>query len=227
MFKVENNVPDVYVQESRDFQLFSRLYDLVFQCSRFSIDSMRYASDSRRCHDSLLPLISTKVGFFTNTRLTDIAHRKILAAFPYIVRYKGSLKGLQLIANLLGTILNTSVTLKQDDVDKNLIIFSFDTYAPDFALLDDMLSYMRPTGFLIDYEITSSTTSQHDYAVSDFVKVTDMSDIEQIYNNETDVTYTVDIEHNDNVYTSTVGFTQIYDNVKELTQEQEGEQVIE
>ena len=35
MFRVENNVPDVYVQESRDFQLFCKLYDLAFQGSRF------------------------------------------------------------------------------------------------------------------------------------------------------------------------------------------------
>ena len=84
MFLVENNVPDVYVQESRDFQLFSRLYDLVFQSSRFSIDSIPYASDTMHCNDALLPLIATKVGFFTDVNLTNYSHRKVLSAFYYI-----------------------------------------------------------------------------------------------------------------------------------------------
>ena len=50
MFRLQNNVPEVYVDKSRDFQLFCRLYDSCFGGVKFSIDSM-----SRLTNASILP----------------------------------------------------------------------------------------------------------------------------------------------------------------------------
>lgn len=224
MFRVEQNVPDVYVQESRDFQLLSKLYDLVFQSSRFSIDSMRVLSDTMHCNESVLPLISTKVGFFTDSNLTDNSHRKILSAFPYIIKYKGSMKGLKLIVNLLGSILNTKIFVEQpllDDltVDRNRVLISFDKYAPDYQILEDILYYMRPTGCLIDYSIKTDIQTKTNFVLSaDNVKITTNTDGKEIYpvnkisSNDTDYSYTSAIHDEtkpNNIFRSTVGFTQI------------------
>ena len=106
MFRVENNVPDIYVNESRDFQLIARLYDLAIQSSRFSIDSLVYASDTMKCNEQLLPLLATKLGIFDNLKLTDLQYRQILSAFPYIIRYKGSPTAIQLVLRLFGRMYN-------------------------------------------------------------------------------------------------------------------------
>ena len=78
MFLVRDNVPEVYIQESRDFQLFSELYDLAIQSSRFSIDSLEEATSSMYCNSSILPLLATKVGLFEELNLPDIAYRKAI-----------------------------------------------------------------------------------------------------------------------------------------------------
>ena len=38
--RLTENVPDIYVKESRDFQLLCRLYDMTHQDIRYHIDTM-------------------------------------------------------------------------------------------------------------------------------------------------------------------------------------------
>ena len=156
MFRVENNVPEVYVQESRDFQLLARLYDLVFQSSRFSIDSMQRTADTMHCNASLLPLLGTKVGLFEDLKLSDATYRKVLAAFPYIIKYKGSQKAIKLIINLFEQLINTKIELLQDPEDHYKITLRFVEFPPNIELLYALLDYIRPTGLIIDHIVSST-----------------------------------------------------------------------
>ena len=169
MFLVENNVPDVYVNESRDFQLVSRLYDLVFQSTRFSIDSMDYISDINKCNDSLLDLIGSKVGFFSSLKLTDSTYRKVLAAFPHIMRHKGSKEGIQLILNLFMHITNAKLTMKETS-DPSIITIVFHDYMLNVDLLKALIEYIRPTGLIIAYEFLTHIDSGADYLLTDSVR---------------------------------------------------------
>lgn len=47
--RLQNNVPEVYVKESRDFQLLCRLYDCILNGVKFDIDSMLNITDSKSC----------------------------------------------------------------------------------------------------------------------------------------------------------------------------------
>lgn len=209
MFRVENNVPDVYVNESRDFQLISRLYDLVFQSTRFSIDSMSKISDTIRCNDNLLPLIATKVGFFTDLNLTSKSDRMILSAFPYILKYKGSLKSVELTANLFGRIVNSHVDVRQDPEDKNHIILNFDKFSPNIDILYALLNYIRPTGIVIDFEMVTKDSVAIAYETSDEVNVTFFDTGNEVFK----LDYKTDkIDKNDKTdkndkYSTNIGFT--------------------
>ena len=69
MFRTENNVPQNYIEESRDFQLLSRLYDLTYNGLRYNIDSMINLNDPMKINEQFLPLLGTKVGFITNKNI--------------------------------------------------------------------------------------------------------------------------------------------------------------
>lgn len=193
MFRVTENVPDIYVEESRDFQLLARLYDLAFHCSRFSIDSMKYISDAHYCNESILPLLSSKVGFFNDKDLEDRYHRFIVCAFPYIIKNKGSAKSVQQVTNLFSRLVNASfvVTLGNND-----ITITFESYAPDVVLLREVLSYVKPAGMTLKFElITPIPESASTYAYEDKIKVH---------------TYTTR-KHNSNVTTSAKGSFRVPD----------------
>ena len=211
MFRVENNVPEVYVRESRDFQLFSRLYDLVFQSSRFSIDSLESVSDTMRCNDTLLPLIAKKVGFFTDLKLTSNADRQILSAFPYIINYKGSLKGIELVANVLERIMNTKVTVDTDEEDHSRVTILFDKYTPNVSLLYALLDYIRPTGLVIEYKIQNKLKFDVDYETYDQVSIRKTSVVDDTSEDyASGVVVSVDSTNKNNPdIASNIGFTEI------------------
>ena len=100
MIRLQDKTPEVYCAESRDFQLFCRLYDCVINGVKFDIDTIPDILDAMTCRTSMLQLLQTKLGFFTNKKLTDDALRYVLTAFPIMVKNKGSLKSIQQAVNV-------------------------------------------------------------------------------------------------------------------------------
>lgn len=90
MFRLQNHVPEVYADQSRDFQLFCRLYDACFCGVKFSIDSMARVTSTQFCDSSILELLKTKLGLFSTVTVDTNELRYLLQAFPTIIRYKGS-----------------------------------------------------------------------------------------------------------------------------------------
>lgn len=173
MFRVENNVPEVYVHKSRDFQLLSRLYDLAFQDVKKSILSLERLTDTNSCNTLVLPLLGTKVGFFTNSTTPDEMYRKVLSAFPLIIRHKGSAKGLQLVVNLFERLINTPVTLI---LEENKAIITFRAYSPPVQLFEDLLEYIRPTGYEIEWKVDVDVPAKDvDYVYTDIVSDEDFT----------------------------------------------------
>ena len=162
MFRVKQNVPDIYPQESRDFQLLSHLYDLVVQSSRFSIDSMQRISNTMRCNENLLPLIGSKVGFYTKLNVTDKVYRQIVAAYPYIIQYKGSKKAFDLCCNLVERIFNIKLTYSWNTTDQ-VILLTFQDYEPsNFEIVKELFDCVRPCGVSIQYELKPVVPEEHD-----------------------------------------------------------------
>ena len=59
LFRLQNNVPSVYVNSSRDFQLLCRLYDAAFNNVMFDADSISDITNTDRCSARVLPLLQT------------------------------------------------------------------------------------------------------------------------------------------------------------------------
>ena len=92
MFRTAENVPEIYVNESRDFQVFARVKDASFNAVKYAIDSIRHTSNTLEMNSSLLPLLKSKVGFFESDQLTEDQLRYLLAGFPALLRNKGHVR---------------------------------------------------------------------------------------------------------------------------------------
>ena len=81
--------PQVYSEESRDFQLLCRIGDFAFNEVKYETDSITNIINTDKIKDNILPLLQTKVGFFSNTTsLTSDELRLVLKIFPYIIKLK-------------------------------------------------------------------------------------------------------------------------------------------
>lgn len=156
LYRLQNEVPSVYVNKSRDFQLFCRLYDCVNNGVKFDIDSMIYLYDPMRTNNRILTLLAGKCGFFPKRDLNDNMLRYIISAFPYLIKYKGSRRGIEAaIATVLkadNIYANYSVVIDNDSHSIDILVDEeFDRVA-----LTELLNYILPVGYL--YSMSQADT---------------------------------------------------------------------
>lgn len=181
MFRLENNVPEIYVQESRDFQLFCRLYDSVFGGVKFSIDSLQHATLTSQCNDALLDLLRLKVGLFKDLNVSNSELRIILDAFPHIMRYKGSERALKYILNVYQRLIkdNTSSyiysiineTSDENKEDSYTIYVRFSKEQKYDALLKELIQLILPAGYNLVYEIAQISNPSHALILENNVEI--------------------------------------------------------
>ena len=156
--RLQDNVPEIYVNESRDFQLLCRLYDCIINGVKFDIDSIRYITDTKNCNSRLLDLLKTKIGFYNDKYIFSDDMRIILEAFPYIIKYKGSKRGIiQTICLFLKVNrIKTETQLKIDNTNY-FIEIGINANIQNTTILDEILKYIIPTGYKYRYYFYEGT----------------------------------------------------------------------
>lgn len=153
MIRLQDNVPSVYVEQSRDFQLFCRLYDCIVNGVRYDISTMTNIFDANKINDQLLSLLSIRQGFFTDKNLNADVLRTILSAFPYIIKYKGSRKGIELCVNTILKLEGIYEVPRIDIDSENLVVTIYtESKISNTVGLDELLKYVLPVGYIYTLE---------------------------------------------------------------------------
>lgn len=160
MFRLQNNVPSTYVEQSRDFQLFCRLYDCINNGVQFDISTITDILDPIKVNDRIVKLLATRVGFITDVDIDNTVLRYILSAYPYIIKNKGTRKGIEAAVN---AILHAEHSVKAAIVEiinkaasDSQLSYSINIYTPIILsyttrkALDELLKYIIPTGYVIE-----------------------------------------------------------------------------
>lgn len=167
MIRYQELVPDYYVEKSRDFQVLCRLYDFTLNATKYNIDSMNAITDTRRAKDTILPLIGDKFGIYDRE---SYSNRFLLEALPIALKYKGSLKAVNILINAFldsqeifdyvtafvskdeDSAVEISEILNRDVKPYTIVIFISDY--PDMTslhILDEYLQMVIPSGMIIEY----------------------------------------------------------------------------
>ena len=172
IFRLSKNVPDVYVKESRDFQLLCNSFDAVQNSVKYDTDSILNSIIVTNCVDSYVPFLQTKLGFFTNTTYSNETLRNILQLFPLIVRNKGSIYGIQLAVYVYLHALGLDITSKVEVDNVNYVIsISFTTKSMDVSILTELLEYVIPAGYKLKYGFYEPISPQDNASVEDSVEI--------------------------------------------------------
>lgn len=161
-FRIRDNVPDVYVKKSRDFQLLCDLFDVVNNGVKFDIDSIMNLTDTKLTREAMLPYLQGKLGFNTSKDIPQDTLRTLLKCFPYLVKGKGSKKGIIeaicLFLNVIYTDSSYSVDVfnneKSEIYGNYIVLVSLnDNVLKNLNILDDLLKYILPAGYNVKYEL--------------------------------------------------------------------------
>ena len=153
LMRIQNSVPEIYENSSRDFQLISRLYDAVYCGVKYDIDSMINIIDTSEIKSSILQLLQSKLGFFTDSDIQDDYLRRILMVFPELIKYKGCKKGIDKAINLFMHLQHKIIDyfILDEIGDNGELYVVLNTPISNLTLLDEILKYILPTGIQIKY----------------------------------------------------------------------------
>lgn len=154
MIEVRKQLPAVYYNESRDFQLLGRIFEMIFNYAKMHADNLENLYNTNTIDTRLVELLAKTIGFETRHEYNINNMKIICGCFSDIVKYKGTKTG---INKAVSALLNA-----QGITDLFNTEFYFDTrhvdiYIPgntqDIILLKDLFEYVLPIGW--DYSIIS------------------------------------------------------------------------
>lgn len=188
VLRLQNKTPSVYTQESRDFQLFTRLYDCVCNGILYDGDSITEILSSKNCRSSMLPLLQTKLGFFTYKDYDDSSIRSVLEGFPVMLKYKGSIKAITYAINAflkLNNIFSPVTVIYQKEpmllsngymIPECTLVIGIQSALQDTSLLEEVFRYILPAGIGYYFYFYSSLDSISQLLTSDTASILYVSD---------------------------------------------------
>ena len=152
MIKTQTLVPENYYKESRDFQFFGRLYDVLYNYVKTNIDAIRSFPLNNTNDPKFLGLILRNLGFYSG-RDYDVDQLLALAkSFSSIIKNKGSYVGIE---KAIQTVLRSEGIKKEFSIDVEQDIYGYQTIvisirdsiaSEESALLEEVLDYIIPIG---------------------------------------------------------------------------------
>lgn len=158
LVRLGEKTPDVYTRESRDFQLLCNVFDCFNNGVKSDIDSMMDVLKTAECPSRLLGLLATRIGFFSDSELTDSDLRMILKAYPYILKNKGSELAVKQCIILFQRMRKINIPsyisiVNKDENGNNVykITIGLSTSFIDVYVLDELIKHILPTGYTVSY----------------------------------------------------------------------------
>lgn len=179
VFRTSEHTPDVYSRKSRDFQLFCAIFDVLFGALKYDINSIRDITDTSQCNERLLPYLQTKLGFYTNLKISGEDLRLILQAFPTIVHNKGSRIGIQqaiqVYLKLQGLDADSEVKITNyipnDDENSYVVDIGITSKLTDTSVLTEILKYVLPAGYKLKYSFLLNDETKDNIEYKDSVTI--------------------------------------------------------
>ena len=197
MFKISEHVPEIYMKESRDFQIFPRLDDLLFLGQHYDINTITELNNPKKCKSSYLKYLAEKVGFYTNAYIPDEVLINIISAFRTALKNKGTEKGIRQAVNAILKAENTTEEIELvhvrgiNELNTYYEQYCINIYTPVKILNDvalrEFLKYIIPAGYtynIYQYEalhIKEVSETQHNDIIG-LIKINKLADLSVLRN---------------------------------------------
>lgn len=165
MIRLQDLTPEVYYNESRDFQFIGRLYDLLFNYAKTNVDLLESLPLSDNSDDQFIELMALTLGFKPKHKYTSKHLRAICSCLSEIYRNKGTIKAIRLACNAIFNAegINEELYYELKENSTHLILY-LPTKLYDTTLLNDLFDYILPAGLIcntirITYEESVANTN--------------------------------------------------------------------
>lgn len=179
MIESRNFVPDYYAQ-SRDYQVFLKIVDIVINSAKADIDYFTSLISPELCKARMLPLLANYVGYNYDFEEKVKTNRAIIKNWPTLKHHRGSLIGISMAVALAFNQLDDL----EEDEKFQLFNIDFDTvkdkhgritrkikvyvYFPAYlSKLYDLIEAVRPAGTVVEITPAASISSSETIVLTD------------------------------------------------------------
>jgi hypothetical protein len=156
MLRTEDLTPEVYYKESRDFQYFGRLYDVIFNYIKCNVDLMKEAP-----YNNMETLLLNTFGFHHKTNETNESVKRVAENLTSLFREKGTTNCIKRLFTILATSENIDEEIDINDtyyydaaktIKKIIITLPPNISFYSLALAEKLLNYLLPVGCVCDIQ---------------------------------------------------------------------------
>ena len=171
MIRLQDLVPAIYYDKSRDFQFIGRLYDIVLNHIKTNADLLYDLPNGKNKDKRLLNLLALTLGFQTKHTYNSKQLEAICSVLPLIMKNKGSLMAIVIATNALLHAEGLTQALDYKVIPNKSIILYLPAELSDLTLLTDLMDYILPAGIYCEVikELKSTYTIETTITTRDTV----------------------------------------------------------
>lgn len=205
MLNINNFVPEAYYDKSRDFQLFSKLLEVVINSVKHNSDSITKLLSPSNCKDSMLDRLNSLYNYNPKIKHTNDDLRIILEHYKKLINNKGNHRGIEQAILLALRLQNKSAdftfTIKNkidlaggviDNTSENINIDEKNSFIIQVGIpgefstryLKEFLDLIKPVGYLIEIHkiVRESAESNIGTSISYNKSIVEVGELEDIPN---------------------------------------------
>jgi hypothetical protein len=163
MINIKNQVPGIYYEASRDFQILGHLYEVVLNYVKTNADMLYLLPNGIEEDTRATELLATTLGFKLRRNYDKAQLAALVSIFPQLLKIKGTLKAVTLAGDAL--VKASGVPgMFASEIKDHVLIIKIPIELSDITLFIDLLPYILPFGLRV--EIVRNTVIKHELTTS-------------------------------------------------------------
>ena len=148
MINIKDQVPSIYYDASRDFQILGHLYEVVLNYSKTNADMLYLLPNGIEADTRSTELLATTLGFKLRRNYDKEQLAALVSILPRLLKIKGTLKAVNLVGNAMLKV--SGVTGSFDSkIEDHVLTIKIPIELSDITLFLDLLPYILPFGIRV------------------------------------------------------------------------------
>lgn len=162
MINLKNQVPGIYYDASRDFQLLGHLYEVVLNYAKTNADMLYLLPNGIEADTRTTELLATTLGFKLRRNYDKEQLAALVSIFPQLLKIKGTQRAVDLAGNALVKASGIPGVFSSEIAD-NILTIKIPIELSDITLFVDLLPYILPFGLRVS--IVRTTTIKQEVSL--------------------------------------------------------------
>lgn len=161
MINIKNQIPSIYYDASRDFQILGHLYEVVLNYIKTNTDMLYLLPNGIEEDTRATELLATTLGFKLRRNYDKAQLAALVSIFPQLLKLKGTKKAIDLAGNALVKASGVPGEFSSEIKD-HILTIKIPIELSDITLFVDLLPYILPFGIRVS--IVRSTLLKYEAA---------------------------------------------------------------